>query len=56
MRDKSIYVVQCIICGKDIESETKEGICSWCGLTVEMEWPIDLERKDKNVAQSNRKE
>jgi hypothetical protein len=39
MRLTSIYVADCHVCGKSIESPTPEATCSGCGITVTLEWP-----------------
>lgn len=38
MRKREIYSVECVGCGRTIESETTELTCQHCGLLIRLEW------------------
>jgi hypothetical protein len=38
MRKHEVYSVECVGCGRTIESETTQFACPFCGLLIRLEW------------------
>jgi hypothetical protein len=38
MRKHEVYSIDCVGCGRTIESETTQFPCTFCGLLIRLEW------------------